>query len=225
MLIRKGSERGQSNNSWLHSLHTFSFAEYHDPQFMHFGSLRVINEDIVQPKMGFGRHPHRDMEIITYVISGKLAHKDSMGTGSIILPGEIQCMSAGTGIEHSEFNQSSTDPVHLLQIWILPEKHDLKPRYQQQSIPKEINQLVLIGSNEGGLIHINQDVKLYLARFAAEQSLTYPLAQNRRVWLQMIKGEITLNGHHLVAGDGVGLRNDIDLKTRSDTEFLLFDLT
>ena len=163
--IRKGHERGKGQTNWLKSFHTFSFGEYYDPEFMGFGNLRVINEDTVQPGFGFGRHPHNNMEIITYVVSGVLEHKDSMGTGSVITPGEIQMMTAGTGIEHSEYNHSKSELLHLLQIWIIPEKKDLKPSYQQIKLHNVNNQFILIGANEekDNIITIHQDVNLYAA--------------------------------------------------------------
>ncbi|KTC86784.1 pirin family protein [Legionella brunensis] len=226
ILVRQGSSRGKSEFYWLNSFHTFSFGDYFDPDFMGFGSLRVINEDTVQPGQGFGRHPHKDMEIISYVIEGSLQHKDSMGTGTIITPGEIQCMSAGTGVEHSEFNPSATEIVHFLQIWIIPETKGLTPTYQQQSIPQLNNKLTLIASKEGReVIKINQDVKLYRAFLTPEHLLKHEFEQKRGGWLQVIKGELNLNGQMLTTGDGAAIiTNNIEVKSIKNTEFLLFDI-
>lgn len=226
--IRKSHERGKNHIDWLVSFHTFSFANYYDPNFMNFSDLRVINEDTIAEAEGFETHAHRNMEIITYVVEGILQHKDSMGTGSLIRPGEIQIMSAGTGVEHSEFNHSQTEPLHLLQIWIIPEKLNLTPRYQQQKIPKKLNELILIGSRTGEneAVIIYQDVKLYMCYLTAENSVSYELQENRKAWLQLIKGEIELNNMRLNAGDGASLINEekIEIKSVKDAEFLLFDL-
>lgn len=226
--IRKGNERGNSRYDWLNSFHTFSFAEYYDPGFMGFGSLRVINEDTVQPGMGFGRHPHQDMEIISYVVEGELAHKDSMGTGSVITPGEIQRMSAGTGVEHSEFNHSKTLPLHFLQIWIIPEKEGLTPSYEQKKIKKIPNQLILIGSQDkhDDAIIIHQDVKLFVAYLSPKNSIQYDIAEKRGVWIQLIKGTIDIDGEQLSAGDGAAIFDETKIVAQAveDSEFLLFDL-
>lgn len=224
--VRKGYSRGKSHNYWLNSFHTFSFGDYFEPEFMGFSSLRVINEDTVQPGEGFGRHPHKNMEIITYVIEGSLEHKDSMGTGTVIRPGEIQCMSAGTGIQHSEFNHSSTNIVHFLQIWIIPEKQNLKPQYQQESMPVRDNELLLIGAHEGdNIIKINQDVKLYRGLFTFNHEMDYRFSNDRCGWLQLVKGELLLNNHQLVAGDGAAITTEeININSTRDAEFLLFDL-
>lgn len=226
--IRKSKDRGQSQLAWLQSFHTFSFAEYHDPKFVHFGPLRVINEDTIQPGKGFGRHPHKNMEIITYVVEGSLEHKDSLGTGSIIKPGEIQRMSAGEGIEHSEFNHSTTKLLHLLQIWILPEKTDLPSSYEQKPISKKRNQFILIGAREGNaeVITIHQDVKLFVAYLTPNQTITYDLKNGRKGWLQLIKGKIEVNGHILSPGDGAAIREEAEVTVRAveETELLFFDL-
>lgn len=225
--IRKSLDRGKSQYDWLTSFHTFSFAEYYDPEFMGFGSLRVINEDTVQPGFGFGKHPHNNMEIISYVVEGSLEHKDSMGTGSVIKPGEIQIMSAGTGIEHSEFNHSKNELLHFLQIWITPEKRDLKPRYQQIKIQKIENKLILIGSNQPNenSVTIHQDVKLFAAYMTASNIVDYTLLDNRVAWLQLIKGSIQLNNQALLAGDGAAIQNEsITIKCDQNAEFLFFDL-
>ena len=192
-LIRKANQRGHAEHGWLDSYHTFSFADYYDPQWMGFRSLRVINDDLVMPAQGFGMHPHRDMEIITYVLSGALEHKDSMGNGRIIRPGEVQYMAAGTGVRHSEFNPSSTETVHLLQIWILPDRKGLKPRYGERSMADAPgNRFNLVVSKQGreGSLEINQDAELYLARLEPGHKATRPLGPNRHAWLHVAEGEI-----------------------------------
>jgi redox-sensitive bicupin YhaK (pirin superfamily) len=228
LYVRKSNERGHSQYDWLNSFHTFSFAQYYDPGFMGFGSLRVINEDTVQPGMGFGKHPHKDMEIISYVVEGALEHNDSMGTGSVIKPGEIQKMSAGTGVEHSEFNHSKTDPLHFLQIWIIPEKTGLKPSYEQKTITKINNQLILIASNDAQnkMITIHQDVKIYVAYLSPKNTISYNLADKRGAWIQLIKGSLDINGELLSAGDGAAIfeENKLEIQAQTESEFLLFDL-
>jgi redox-sensitive bicupin YhaK (pirin superfamily) len=227
--IRKNQDRGNSKIGWLNSYHTFSFSDYHDARFMGFGNLRVINEDTVQAGYGFGKHPHSDMEIISYVIDGSLEHKDSMGTGSIIKPGDIQRMSAGTGVEHSEFNPSATDPVHFLQIWIIPEKRGLRSGYEQKAIPRSSNKLILIGARDGrdGAVTIHQDVELYAAYLTQKTVISYEFKPGRRGWLQLIKGSLNLNGELLSAGDGAAItdENKIAVECLQDAEFLLFDLS
>jgi redox-sensitive bicupin YhaK (pirin superfamily) len=229
IFIRKSADRGKSQLGWLDSSHTFSFSSYHDPKFMGFSHLRVINEDIVQPDNGFGRHSHSDMEIISYVIDGSLEHKDSMGTGSTIRPGEIQRMSAGSGVEHSEFNHSKTDPLHFLQIWVLPEEKNLPPSYEQKKIVSKSNELILIGSKRGGenVITIHQDVELYVAYMLDDHSLSYEFKEDRQGWLQMVTGTIEVNGKKLSAGDGAAIIEDryITIKCLECAEFLLFDLS
>lgn len=227
--IRKAQDRGLTEISWLKSYHTFSFGEYYDPQHRGFGMLRVINEDTVQPGQGFATHQHRDMEIISYVIEGALEHKDSMRTGSVIRPGEIQRMSAGTGVAHSEFNASQTDPVHFLQIWIIPEKIGLRPDYEQKKLPSIRNEFILIGSPQGGAhaVLINQDVKLYFAKLDSQRAINYRFAHERKGWFQMVKGKLMLNHQELTAGDGVQISdaNEINLSALEEgAEFLLFDL-
>ncbi len=227
--LRRSDERGRTELDWLDSRHTFSFGDYSDPKHMEFRSLRVINDDRVSPGGGFGTHPHRDMEIITYVIEGELEHKDSLGTGSVIRPGDLQKMSAGTGIMHSEFNPSQKDPVHLLQIWIIPEKNGLKPVYQQISLKnKKVAGLTLVGSRrpKDGVIHIQQDVELFLGRFEAGRKEVYSVSSQRGVWLQLIKGELDVNGQVMSAGDGLAVEETLGLilEARADAEFLLFDL-
>lgn len=226
--IRKSADRGKSQYDWLQSFHTFSFANYYDPGFMGFGSLRVINEDTVKKGMGFGEHPHDNMEIISYVISGALEHKDSLGTGSVIRPGEIQRMSAGTGVHHSEFNHSKTDPLHFLQIWIIPEKQGIEAGYEQKSISKTKDKLILIGSPEAqeNSITIHQDVNLYVGYFSKDHSITYALKEKRGLWFQLIKGQMTINDEALSAGDGAAVFDESNVKITSlaEAEFLLFDL-
>ncbi len=229
--IRPADERGHANHGWLDSHFTFSFADYHDRKHMGFRSLRVINEDWVSPGKGFGMHPHRDMEIITYVLQGELAHKDTMGTGSSIRPGEVQRMSAGTGVLHSEFNHSRTEPVHLLQIWILPEQNGIEPSYEQKTFPAEEkrNTLRLIASPEGrdGSVTIHQDAELYASLLQKGKTLRHPLEKSRGAWIQVVEGEITLNGTTLKDGDGASIEGEPNLEVRGEadaSEFLLFDL-
>jgi len=229
--IRPAHQRGAANFGWLDSRHSFSFGNYYDPNHMGFASLRVINEDKIQPSQGFGTHGHRDMEIITYVLEGALAHKDSIGNGSVITPGDVQRMSAGTGIHHSEFNHSATDPVHLLQIWILPEQTGLEPSYEQIRIPTEDKrgQLRLIGSRQGreGAITIHQDVDLYAAVLNQKDVVEHELHPHRVAWLQVARGAVHLNGESLTAGDGAAIVDETSLIIASqaeDTEVLLFDM-
>jgi quercetin 2,3-dioxygenase len=227
--IRSANDRGHTKTDWLHGRHSFSFAEYHDPNHMHFGHLRVINEDVVQPGKGFAMHRHHDMEIITYIIEGALEHKDSMGNGSIIKPGEIQRMSAGTGVYHSEFNPSKTETVHLLQIWITPEKIGLTPSYEQKTIQQVKNKFVLIGSSDGrdNSITIHQNVNLYVAYLSKDSTINYSINTNRKIWIQLIKGIITVNDNALAAGDGAAITHEkqLDISCQQDAELLLFDLS
>lgn len=226
ILVRKANDRGLTQTEWLESYHSFSFGEYYDPKHMGFGPMRVLNEDRVQPGKGFGTHGHQEMEIISYVIEGALAHKDSMGTGSIIKPGEIQRMSAGTGVMHSEFNHSQQGQVHFLQIWILPKQKGIMPSYEQKKLPQSKNKLLLIGSPKGGenSIIIHQDVSLYAAFLDPKIQLKYDF-EGTKGWLQMVKGEIEINGHTLRDGDGVALENEkqIHINCLEKAEFLLFD--
>ena len=210
IFIRKSNDRGRSQTKWLSSFHTFSFAGYYDPKFIEFGHLRVINEDTVQPGFGFEKHPHSNMEIISYVVEGSLEHRDSIGNGSVIKPGELQIMTAGTGIEHSEFNHSQMDLLHFLQIWIVPEKTNLTPSYQQITINKVLNQFVLIGSQnkQDGTVIIHQDVNLYVAFLTRNISIDYSLKANRKGWLQLVKGKIKLNNQTLLVGDGAAIQNE-----------------
>ncbi len=228
--IRRSDERGGGDYGWLKTRHTFSFSDYQDSKWMGFRSLRVINEDWVAPKGGFPTHPHRDMEIITYVLSGKLEHKDSLGTGSVILPGDGQRMTAGRGIRHSEANASSTEAVHLLQIWILPEKHGHEPGYEQKAFPEteKRGKFRLIASNDGaeGSVKINQDAKLFVTLLAPGEELTQSLGAKRFGWIQVAKGEIELNGHKLSQGDGaaIGEEKTLTIQATQEAEVLLFDL-
>ena len=228
--IRPSAERGGGNHGWLNTKHTFSFSDYWDPKWMGFRSLRVINEDRVAPNTGFPAHPHRDMEIITYVLSGKLEHKDSLGTGSVILPGDGQRMTAGSGIRHSEFNPSTTEPVHFLQIWILPEKADLPPSYEQKSFPEDQKRgrLRVIASHDAreGSVKIHQDVKLYVSLLKPDEEVTHEFAKGRYGWLQVARGRVELNGKKLNQGDGAAISDEtkLTIKATEDAEVLLFDL-
>lgn len=228
-MLRKANERGHAEHGWLDTYHTFSFANYYDPNWMGFRSLRVINDDLVMPGMGFGTHPHRDMEIITYVLSGALEHKDSMGNGRIIRPGEVQYMAAGTGIQHSEFNPSREEAVHLLQIWIVPERKGLKPRYAEKSVanaPKNRFELVVSRAGREGSLAINQDADLYLARVEPGKKLSHVLLPDRNAWLHVAEGEVTVNGDTLRAGDAVAYSGEsqLDLVGSKASQVLLFDL-
>ncbi|GBL10695.1 pirin family protein [Microcystis aeruginosa] len=226
--IRKAEERGHANYGWLDTYHTFSFAQYYDPQQINFRSLRVINEDKVLGGKGFHTHGHHDMEILTYVLAGELEHQDSLGSGSVIRHGEIQRMSAGTGIKHSEFNHSATNPLHLLQIWIIPDQKNLEPSYEQKAIAFSPDTLQLIASptGNGNAVKVHQDVNLYAGILPLGQSLTHSLAPSRYGWLQVARGQITLNDVHLRAGDGAAIRDETSLAIQSleDSEILLFDL-
>ncbi len=228
--IRRSEERGGGNYGWLDTKHSFSFDQYYDPRFMGFRSLRVINEDVVAPATGFPTHPHRDMEIITYILEGKLEHRDSLGTGSIIQPGDGQRMTAGRGIRHSEFNPSQTDPVHLLQIWILPEKHGLEPNYEQKSFAEseKRGKLRVIASRDGreGSVKINQDAQLYVSLLSPGQEVTHDFAGDRYGWLQVAKGDVEVNGAKLKQGDGAAISEEekVSIKGTRDAEVLLFDL-
>lgn len=228
--IRPAQERGGANFGWLDSRHSFSFGQYYDPRHMGFGPLRVINEDRVQPGKGFATHGHRDMEIISYVLDGALAHKDSTGTGSVIRPGDVQRMSAGTGILHSEFNASDQAPVHFLQIWILPGQNGLAPSYEEKHFPdnEKVGQWRLIGAPDGrdGAVTIHQDVNLYAAIIEAGQSLGRKLSVERKTWIQVARGKVQLDDAMLSAGDGVAIQKDgtIELKAIERAEILLFDM-
>ncbi len=228
--LRKAEERGHFDMGWLNTYHTFSFSEYYDPNFMGFRQLRVINEDRVQSGMGFGTHPHRDMEIISYVLEGELGHKDSMGNGSTIKPGEVQRMSAGTGITHSEYNYSKDELVHFLQIWVTPAQRGLTPSYEQKFFSQEDKQgkLRLVASPDGrdGSVTIHQDTKLFASVLDKGQTVEYRLEPGRYGWLQVVRGGITLNGQTLGVSDGAAVHEERVLTITADdkAEFLLFDL-
>jgi len=228
--LRKADERGHANHGWLDSYFSFSFAEYHDPRHMGFAALRVINEDRVQPGRGFGTHGHRDMEIITYILSGALEHKDSMGNGSVIRPGDVQRMSAGRGVRHSEFNPSQSEVVHLLQIWIEPKITGVKPGYEEKQFgPSEKKgQLRLIASPEGreGSVTIHQDATVYASMLDGKDAVTHRLAPGRRAYVHVARGSVQVNGTPLKSGDGVRIENEssIELKDAREAEVLLFDL-
>ncbi|MGL5944200.1 MAG: pirin family protein [Waterburya sp.] len=229
--IRQAQARGNANFGWLDSKHTFSFGNYYDPNHMGFASLRVINEDKVLPDKGFGTHSHRDMEIISYVLEGALEHKDSIGNGSVIRPGDVQRMSAGTGIAHSEFNASNTDPVHFLQIWILPEKTEIQPSYEQKHFTLEEKQgkLRLVASNDGkdNSVIIHQDANLYVAALNDGDRVNHNTNKNRSLWIQVARGAVEVNGQSLQAGDGAAITQETNLDiaaTTDNTEILLFDL-
>jgi quercetin 2,3-dioxygenase len=227
--IRKANERGHANHGWLDSYHTFSFANYYDPEHMGYRSLRVINDDLVMPGQGFGTHPHRDMEIITYVLSGQLEHKDSMGNGRIIKPGEVQYMAAGTGVQHSEFNPSNDEAVHLLQIWIQPDRKGTKPNYAEKSMKEKAEgkfHLITSKSGRDGSIAINQDADLWLAKLGVGNRVTHTLASGRHAWLHVAEGEVSVNGEKLSGGDAIAIdeQGTVELNATKPSQVLLFDL-
>jgi redox-sensitive bicupin YhaK (pirin superfamily) len=229
--VRRGAERGTANLGWLDSRHTFSFGHYYDPDHMGFGALRVINEDRVDPGAGFDTHGHQDMEIISYVLDGALEHRDSIGTGSVIRPGDVQGMSAGTGIRHSEFNHSKTEPVHFLQIWLLPDRKGLAPRYDQKTFAEsgKRDRLRLVGSPDGrdGSIVIHQDAAIYDAQLSLGHAIAHPLKAGRKGWVQVIAGTVEVNGKAAVAGDGVAVENEglLSITSGADgAQVLVFDL-
>jgi redox-sensitive bicupin YhaK (pirin superfamily) len=228
--IRKAEDRGYFDHGWLDTYHTFSFGDYQDPEQMGFRSLRVMNEDRVEPGKGFGTHPHRDMEIVTYVLEGALEHKDSMGNGEVLRPGEFQRMSAGTGITHSEFNPSDTEPVHLYQIWLFPERKGIEPGYEQKRFGDDemTNRLRLVASPDAsdGSLMIHQDARIYLAKLDSGKQLVHELAVDRHSWLQVLRGSSSLNDHDLNESDGVTVSNETTLiiQTTADAEIMLFDL-
>lgn len=231
LTLRKSEDRGHANHGWLDSYHSFSFADYYDPEHMGYGPLRVINEDRVAPGGGFPTHGHRDMEIISYVLDGALAHRDSIGTGSVIRPGDVQRMTAGTGIRHSEFNDSADEPVHFLQIWLFPERDGLAPGYEQRSFADDERRgrLRLIASRDGqdGSVVVHQDVRLYAAVLDAGQAVAHGLAPGRTAWVQVARGAATLNGRALRAGDGAAVTGETALALTAEadgSEVLLFDL-
>jgi len=228
--IRKGNDRGHFDHGWLNTYHTFSFADFHDPAFMGFRSLRVINEDRVSPAVGFGTHGHRDMEIVSYVLEGELEHHDNMGNGSIIKPGDVQRMSAGTGVMHSEKNPSPDEPVHFYQIWILPDRRGITPSYEQKTFTEadRSGRLRLVASPDGrdGSVTIHQDVAVYSVILdGSNMPVTYALQPDRHVWLQVARGEVELNGQKLMAGDGAAISDELQLTITGERgEVLLFDL-
>ena len=229
MNIRKAGERGHAQHGWLDSYHTFSFANYYDPRWEGYRTLRVLNDDLVMPGMGFGTHPHRDMEIITYILSGAIEHKDTMGNGRVIKPGEVQYMSAGSGVLHSEFNPSNEEAAHFLQIWILPDEKGVKPRYGEKSLAQaEPGKWHLVTSKTGrnGSIAIHQDADLWLAKLDAGQKLSQPLGSGRHAWMHVAEGEIKLNGHTLSGGDAAALSGEAKLEVVAEkpSQVLLFDL-
>lgn len=228
--IRSGKDRGHANHGWLDSHHTFSFANYHDPQHMGFRSLRVINDDRVTGGAGFPTHGHRDMEILSYVVDGGLEHRDSMGNGGVVRPGDVQRMTAGTGVSHSEFNASKSDPLRFLQIWIIPDRRGLEPGYQQKhfGIDERTDQLKLVASEDGrgGSVLVHQDVAIYASTLGAGRSLEYTVAGGRHAWLQVVNGNVHVAGHALEEGDGLAQSGSglLELRADRDCEFLLFDL-
>src|SRR5262245_34606156 len=230
MTIRRANERGHAEHGWLDTYHTFSFANYYDPQWMGYRSLRVINDDLVMPGMGFGTHPHRDMEIITYILSGSLEHKDSMGNGRVIRPGKVQYMSAGTGVQHSEFNPSSDEAVHLLQIWIMPDQKSVKPRYAEKSLataPTGTLHLVTSKAGRDGSIAIHQDADLWLAKLDEGNRVSHTLAPGRHAWVHVAEGKVSINGKALNGGDAAALDEAgvVELIANNPAQVLLFDLT
>jgi redox-sensitive bicupin YhaK (pirin superfamily) len=230
LLIRRSDDRGRANHGWLDSRHTFSFADYHDPRYMGYGPLRVINEDRVEPGQGFGTHSHRDMEIISYVLEGELAHKDSMGNGSVIRRGDVQRMSAGTGVQHSEFNHSQEKPVHFFQIWLFPDRRGLPPSYEEKRFDDDAkrSQLKLVASRDGreGSVVVHQDADLYAALLRAGDEVTHATDRTRKGWVQIAGGAVTVNGEQLAAGDGAAIAYEeaVTIRASADTELLLFDM-
>jgi len=222
--------RGEADHGWLKAKHTFSFAEYHNPKRVRFGPLRVINEDRIAPGQGFGTHPHKDMEIVTYPITGAIEHKDSMGNGTVISAGEVQRMTAGTGVQHSEFNHSKVDELHLLQIWMFPEQKDLEPGYEQKMFPREekLNQLRLIASRDGrdGSVTVHQHLDLYASILEVDAEVDLSIADSNKVFVQVVQGDISVNGQKATAGDGIQItdQNHLNINAESEAEFLVFDM-
>jgi redox-sensitive bicupin YhaK (pirin superfamily) len=222
--------RGSADHGWLKAKHTFSFAEYQNPKRVRFGPLRVINEDRIAPAMGFGTHPHKDMEIITYPISGSIEHKDNMGNGTVINAGEVQRMTAGSGVQHSEYNHSPSDELHLLQIWLFPEQKNLQPGYEQKTFSRDqkLNQLRLVASRDGrdGSITVHQKVSLYASILQAGTELEHKIDESHKIFVQVVSGDISINGQHLSAGDGLQLTDEkiASISCQNEAEFLLFDL-
>ena len=230
LLIRRSDDRGRAKLGWLDSRHTFSFADYHDPRFMGYGPLRVINEDRVQAGQGFGTHGHSDMEIISYVLEGELAHRDSMGNGSVIRRGDVQRMSAGTGVQHSEFNQSKSNPVHFFQIWLFPDKRGLAPGYEEKHFgdDEKRGRLKLVASRDGrdGSVVVHQDADLYSALLKSGDEVTHATERTRKGWVQVASGAVTVNGEQLAAGDGAAIayEDNVAIRASADSELLLFDM-
>jgi quercetin 2,3-dioxygenase len=230
LTLRRSAERGHAQHGWLESRHTFSFADYHDPAHMGFGPLRVINEDRVQPGKGFGTHGHRDMEIISYVLDGQLEHKDNMGTGSIIVPGDVQRMSAGRGVLHSEYNPSRSAPVHFLQIWIEPDVTGIAPSYEQKAITADLKRgrFALIASPDGrdGSVTIHQDARIYAGLFDGAEAASHDVAPGRRAYVHVARGSVSVNGNRLEAGDAAAIAGEVAVRVEAgaDAEVLLFDL-
>ncbi len=228
--VRKATDRGHANHGWLNTYHTFSFSTYQDPQHTRFRSLRVMNEDWVAAGQGFGTHPHNDMEIVTYVLEGALEHQDSMGHGEVLRPGEFQRMTAGTGITHSEFNPSKTEPTHLYQIWLFPEQKGITPSYEQKRFDEagRLNQLQLVASRDAanGSLLIHQDAKIYLSQIETGKGVALELKAKRYAWLQVLRGSVTLNGESLQTSDGAAVSEETQLKIQAttDAEIMLFDL-
>jgi quercetin 2,3-dioxygenase len=229
MKILKANERGHASHGWLDSYHTFSFADYYNPEQMGYRSLRVINDDLVMPGMGFGTHPHRDMEIISYVLSGAIEHKDSMGNGRVIRAGEFQYMAAGSGVQHSEFNPSKSEPLRLLQIWIQPDVKGVNPRYAERNLAKaETGKLHLVASKTGrdGSMEIHQDADLLFAKLDDGQTVKHPLAKNRHAWVHVAEGEVSINGKKLSGGDAAAVSEEtkLEIAATKPSQVLLFDL-
>jgi len=230
LTVRKSNDRGLAEHGWLKSRHTFSFAEYYNPEFMGYGPLRVINEDRIQGGTGFGTHPHRDMEIISYVISGALQHKDSMGNVAVIKPGEVQRMSAGTGVAHSEYNNEKDKETHFFQIWIMPDHRGGKPGYGQKSFENELvtQKLVHVISKDGkdGSISINQDANMYISRLKKNDTFNFPVNENRKVWIQLVSGSIQVDDQEIETGDTIAAEKValVKIKSKDDSEMILFDL-
>jgi len=228
--IRRAAERGHANHGWLNSHHTFSFARYHDPEYMGFKTLRVLNDDAVQPGQGFGTHSHQDMEIISYVVDGAMEHKDSMGTGSVLQPGDVQRMSAGRGVTHSEFNHSPTEPLRFLQIWVLPESEGIDPGYEERHFAEteKRSRLRLIVSPDGeeGSLRIHQDVRVYASILAKSESVEHEISSGRHAWVQVVQGSLSLNGDELHEGDGAAVSDlaQLSFEGVEEAEFLIFDL-
>lgn len=228
--VRRAAERGHADHGWLDTRHTFSFADYYDPRHMGFRSLRVINEDRIRAGRGFGSHPHRDMEILTWVVAGSLLHRDSLGNGSVIRPGDLQRMSAGTGVVHSEFNESPAEDLHLLQIWIMPERQGVAPSYEQTHFPEEARRgrLRLVASRDGrdGSVRLHQDADVHAALLAAGERVDHPIAPGRGVWVQVVRGAFAVDGQRLDEGDGAAVEaaGGVAIVAAEDGEILLFDL-